>query len=250
MTTGMLKGAKKNKNNAHLTATDDKSDGAIADRLGVTISAPNFQVAEIVVTGITPLVQLAFGEKARNIMREKQAAGSTAKKGKKRSAKNFDEDFQCAQHRSREGWGGIPAGAVRAALVRACSLPGVDFEMTKAKMCLFVLGDGYDAVEGTPLIRMYQEDENGKEIACEPHHVEHTVRNATGVADIRVRAMYNEGWRARIRVKFDADVFTAADVANLLMRSGMQVGVGEGRPFSPKSCGMGWGQFEVVQAET
>lgn len=248
MANGILKGAKKKAaNTEHLGPADDKSDAAMADRLGVTITAPNFKTVEMIIQGTTPYVQLAFSQKARNVMREKQAAGSTAKKGAKRAAKDFDAAFTEAIHKSREGWCGIPAGALRNAMVRACSLPAVNFEMTKAKMCIFIQGDGYDAVEGTPLIKLFREDEDGKQITAEPHHVEHMVRNATGVADIRVRAMYDEGWRSRVRIKFDADVFTAEDVANLLMRAGLQVGVGEGRPFSPKSCGMGWGQFECVQ---
>jgi len=32
----------------------------------------------------------------------------------------------------------------------------------------------------------------------------------------------------------------------LLARVGMQVGIGEGRPDSKNSAGMGWGLFEVV----
>lgn len=242
----LLKGGKK-KVDTHLGPNDDKSDPAISSRLGITISAPNFKTAEIIIAGTTPYVQLAFSEKAREIMRAKQAAGSTAKKGAKREAKDFDAAFIQAMHKSREGWCGIPASALRNAMVRACSLPAVNFEMTKAKMCIFIQGDGYDAAEGTPLIKIFRKDAKGNEIAAEPHHVEHMVRNATGVADIRVRAMFDEGWRSRVRIKFDADVFTATDVANLLMRAGMQVGVGEGRSFSPKSCGMGWGQFECVQ---
>jgi hypothetical protein len=243
----MLKNSKKTAAKTaktHLKPTDDKSDEAIGDKLGITITAPNFQTAEITVRGSTNMVQLMFGEKARNTMREKQAAGSTAKKGK-REAKDFDEAFEQAIHRSRQGWCGIPASAIRAAMIRACTLVG--FEMTKAKMCLFVSGDGYDAVEGTPLVKLFYHDEDGNEVAAEPHHVEHMVRNATGVADIRVRAMYDEGWMARIRIRFDADIFTPQEIANLLQRAGLQVGVGEGRPFSPKSCGMGWGQFELVQ---
>lgn len=203
----------------------------------VTISAPNFVSTELTIAGTAPYVQLAFGEKARNMMREKQAAGSTASKGKKREAKDFDAAFLEAVHRSRDGWYGIPAGAVRNAMVSACSIVG--FHMTKAKKAIFIRADGFDAAEGTPLIR----------ISGEPKPVEHMVRNATGVADIRVRAMYDEGWTARLRIDFDADIFTGADIANLVLRSGIQVGIGEGRPFSKNSCGMGWGTFEIVSQE-
>ena len=214
-----------------IAAIDNPSYGAAVE---ATITAPNFKVVEVNIRGTAPYVQLAFGEKARNMMREKQAAGSTSAKGKKRVAKDFDGAFEEALHRSQDGWCGIPAGALRKALVAACSVVG--FHMTKAKKGIFIDADGFDGVEGTPLIKI-----NGK-----PRHVEHSVRNATGVADIRVRALYDVGWTATLRIRFDADMFTVSDIGNLMMRAGLQIGVGEGRPDSKNSCGMGWGTFEVV----
>jgi hypothetical protein len=40
-------------------------------------------------------------------------------------------------------------------------------------------------------------------------------------------------------------MFSLDDISNLLMRVGLQVGLGEGRPDSKKSAGMGWGTFEI-----
>jgi hypothetical protein len=106
--------------------------------------------------------------------------------------------------------------------------------MTLAKLSLFVLADGY-AEDGTPLVRIYGT----------PEMVTHTVRNATGVVDVRARPMYKQ-WAADLRVRFDSDQFTPQDVANLLLRVGMQVGIGEGRADSKMSCGMGWGSFDLA----
>ena len=50
----------------------------------------------------------------------------------------------------------------------------------------------------------------------------------------------------QIRIRFDADMFSLTDITNLLMRVGLQVGIGAGRPFSKDSCGMGWGLFDIV----
>lgn len=200
----------------------------------VRVTAPNFKTVVFDITGTAPYVQLKFGEKARNQMRATQAAGSTAKKGTKREAKDFDALFVCAQHLSREGWNGIPASAFRHAMVEACTL--VDFHKTKAKKAVFVEADGYDKDDQQPLIRL---------LGKKPRHVEHTMPNANGKVDIRVRAMFDEGWTAKLRISFDADLFTLTDVTNLLMRAGMQVGVGEGRPSSKNSIGMGWGTFRI-----
>lgn len=53
----------------------------------------------------------------------------------------------------------------------------------------------------------------------------------------------------RVTVRFDADQFTVADVTNLMARVGLQCGIGEERPNSRDSTGMGYGLFEVKQAQ-
>lgn len=205
--------------------------GKVAETL--TITPPKFAVLELKIRGTAPYVQLRFGGKAQEMMREKQAAGSAGNKGKKREAKDFAALHQQAMYLSAEGWRGIPAPAFRNACVDACRLVG--FKMTHAKLGVFIIADGNDALDGTPLVKFTK---------GEPEHCEHPVRNASGVADIRVRAMWRT-WEAMLRVRYDAEMFTAGDVANLLARVGMQVGVGEGRPNSKESCGMGWGTFEI-----
>ena len=198
----------------------------------VVISPPNFQVASFNLVGAGPYVQLRFSEKAKNAMREKMLAGSQAKKGKAREARDFEDDYQSALYLAEEGWNGVPASCFRSAAISACRIVG--FKMTLAKLSLFIEADGVDHIDGTPLVC----------IQGTPERVEHAVRNATGVADLRIRAMWRE-WSINLRVRFDADQFNVLDVANLLSRVGQQVGIGEGRPDSPKSEGMGWGLFVV-----
>jgi hypothetical protein len=198
----------------------------------VTIKAPNIKALAVTLRGTAPYVQLRFSEKAQNAIREKMSQGTTANSKKTRAARDFDADFKGAQHLSTQGWNGIPAAAFRSGLISACRLVG--FKMTLAKLSLFIVADGFDAVDGTPLIRI-----KGK-----PEKCEHMVRNATGVVDLRVRAMWRE-WSAEMKVQYDADQFTQTDVVNLLQRVGTQVGIGEGRPDSKNSTGMGWGTFTI-----
>jgi hypothetical protein len=219
--------------NGHVNRVADSLD-QLGGEQAVRVTAPNFKTAQFTITGTAPYVQLKFGEKARNQIRANQAAGSTAKKGSKREAKNFDALFLAAQHISDEGWNGIPASAFRHAMVEACTL--VDFHKTKAKKAVFVDADGYDKDDAQPLVRL---------LGKKPRHVEHTMPNANGKVDIRVRAHFDQGWTASLRITFDADLFTLTDITNLLMRAGMQVGVGEGRPSSKNSIGMGWGTFTI-----
>lgn len=200
----------------------------------VVIAAPNFGTAEFLITGTSPFVQNKFSAKARENIRSVQEAGSTGKKGKKKEPKDFKALYHSAMHISDDGWNGIPAPAFRNAMIAACRVVG--FQMTRAKLSVFVEADGFDKDDGTPLVKITK----GK-----PEYSELPVRLETGVCDIRPRPMWKQGWQASVRVRFDADQFTTQDVTNLLARAGMQVGVGEGRPFSPNSYGQGWGLFSL-----
>lgn len=204
----------------------------------ISIAAPNFQTGLFRIRGVAPYVQNRFSQKAQEMMHETQAAGSTAKKGKKREPKDFNAAYEGAKHLSTDGWSGIPAPAFRNAMISACRTVG--FQMTKAKLAVFVEPDGFDVVDSTPLVRITK---------GEPHLHETVGRNATGVVDLRVRPMWDPGWEADVRVRFDADMFTLADVANLMVRVGLQVGIGEGRPDSRASAGQGWGLFELVSKD-
>lgn len=60
--------------------------------------------------------------------------------------------FLAAQHRAPDGWCGIPSPAFRNALISACRTVG--FQMTRAKLGFFVLQDGFDVDDATPLTRI------------------------------------------------------------------------------------------------
>jgi len=203
-------------------------------RENIAIPAPKFRTAVFTIIGTAPYVQNQFSQKAREIMKAKQQAGSVANKGKKRDPKDFLANYIGAQHKTADGHNGIPASAFRTASISACRLVG--FKMTLAKLSVFIEADGFDAVDGTPLVYFTK----GK-----PKYCEHAARNDSGVADIRARAMWDAGWEAKLRVRYDADQFTLTDISNLLCRVGQQVGIGEGRADSPNSCGMGWGFFDL-----
>ncbi len=208
---------------------NEKTDSACVVR------APNLQVAEFIIEGVSPYVQQTFSAEAMQMIMAKQMAGSQAKKKNAKEAKDFDLRYEQAKHRTDDGATGIPAPAFRNAMISACRLVG--FKMTLAKLSVEVDADGYDAADGTPLVFFTR---------GEPEKVVHHVRLATGVCDLAVRAMWKPGWQAKLRVRFDADQFAVQDLANLLMRAGLQVGIGCGRPDSRTSNGCGWGKFKIV----
>jgi hypothetical protein len=199
----------------------------------VTIKAPNFQTAVFKIHGTAPLVIHRFSAKTKEQMRQKMETGKSAGSKKNREARLTDDMYEEARYRSAEGWDGFNAAAVRAGLISACRLVG--FKMVLAKLSVFVEADGVDALEPQiPLVRIH----------AVPVKQEDMARVETGQPYVTVRAAYHD-WRANLRIRFDADQFSLQDVTNLLSRVGAQVGIGEGRPDSKNSAGMGWGLFEL-----
>lgn len=201
----------------------------------VTIEPPKFSTASILIRGTAPLVLHAFSQKAIGTMIEAQRLGQQSRSRRKREPKDFDAVYDGARHISEGGWDGIPAGMFRNGMISACRTVG--FKMTLAKLSIFVEADGYDARDGTPLVKISK---------GEPRRHEMPARNDNGGTDIRVRPMWMPGWEANVRIRWDAEQFSASDIVNLLARVGGQVGIGEGRPDSRNSAGLGWGLFEVA----
>jgi hypothetical protein len=200
----------------------------------VAIKAPGFQTAVFTIKGTAPLVMHRFSAKTKAQMLQKMETGKAAGSKKDRVAKDTEQTYEEARYISDAGWDGFHAGAIRNAMISACRLVG--FKMTLAKLSLFVIADGADAKEPQiPLIRIIGKPTLQTDIA----------RVETGQPYVTVRAAYHN-WSAKIKIRWDTDQFTVADVSNLLMRVGMQVGIGEGRPDSKNSAGMGWGTFDVV----
>lgn len=204
-----------------------------ADIQTLTIQPPEFQVLTVGIRNdpTSPYVQNAFSAKARAKMEATQRAGSTSKKNTAREARDFEADYEAAMHRSLDGWHGIPAPAFRNALISACRTAG--FTMTRAKLSVFIEADGTDASDGGPLVKI---------ASGEPEVHQGAVRNASGVTDLRWRPMWRQ-WSALLRVRYDSGQFTPEDLLNLIIRAGSQVGIGEGRPDSRSSNGLGWGMF-------
>lgn len=215
---------------------DDSNPDGKKSATPIVITPPRFERATVLIRGTAPYLQHKFSEKSRNAIEEKHREGSRASKGRKKDARDFKAEWLAATHFSKDGWAGIPAPSFRNALIDACRMAG--FQMTRAKMSIFVLpADGYDAEDGTPLIRIIGE--------VDPMSKPMPTRNETGVVDLRARPQWTK-WECLVPLQWDADQFSATDVMNLLARAGVQVGIGEGRPYSKNSNGLGFGTFEVA----
>lgn len=203
----------------------------------VEVKAPNFKKAVFKIEGIAPLVVHRFSEKLKEQMKQKMETGKAAQTGKDRSPKKVEDIFEEARYRSKEGWDGFKASAIRNSMIAACRL--INYPMTLAKMSVVCIEDGWDRVEPqVPLVRIYGKAEMQQDWA----------RTSTGEPYLCIRPAFYK-WHANVQLRWDADQFTLEGITSLLTRAGLQVGICEGRLFSPKSAGMGWGLFEIVNDE-
>ena len=200
----------------------------------LTITAPNIRSAQFVLVGTSPLVINHFGTRKQGEVIASMTNPGKAKSKKSRPPKDLERDFQDARYiDATGGWDGLNASGIRNACISACRVAG--YQMTKAKLSIFVDADGFDKDHFTPLLRIHGE---------EPRTFVTNVRNESGVIDIRARPMWIK-WTIKPVIRYDADQFKLADVANLLHRAGLQVGLGEGRHDSRKSAGVGFGCFRI-----
>lgn len=199
----------------------------------VVITEPKMATATVKITGTAPYIQNRFSSENRDKMLAQQLEGSAGKKTRKAKApKDFDKVYRGSMHVSQEGWYGIPATALRNAMIDACRLTEMD--MVRAKMCIFIVSQGLDAENLEPLVK----------IDGEPRmHVER-VKVGMSSTDLAARAMF-EKWSSTFQISWDDDVFHAQDIVNLLARAGWQVGIGAGRPLSKMSGGTGKGTWKV-----
>lgn len=188
-------------------------------------------VIKLRVRGITPLVVNNWSGKSRKQMADKQA-GEVITKTPKNAKECYEASFYTIPTpKGKPKRYGFPAVAFKRAMVSACSfLDGC----TKvcARGALFV-----------PAIHGRLVEIKGKNIN-EGNYNETPVRNASGVADLRYRGMFEQGWTCDIEIEFDPSNIKAGQVVNLLNRAGFHIGIGEGRP---EKADMGWGRFEVVE---
>lgn len=179
----------------------------------ITLPALNIQFMKLRLVGDSPLICHAWSEKAK-----KQMLDSQMKKAKQaKAAKDPEADYQESLYRHPDGGYGFPAVAFKAAAVDACSsIAGVT--KVEARGAFHIVGDMVK-LEGEPSPR------------------EDMVRVGMGTADIRYRGEFRE-WAVEITLRYNANVLSAEQIANLFNTAGFAVGVGEWRPQRDGSFGM------------
>lgn len=195
-----------------------------------TITLPRFRSVEIEVPilGTAPYISNQWSQKAKQAMADKQQGKARVKK----PPKDPEADFQASIYRLADGRPGIPSAAFKAACVNGARyFDGLT--QVFLKELITVLGEG-------PMFLV-------PIIGPDPEMVEHTVRNETGVADLRYRAMFHD-WRVRLTIQYIPQIISPDSILALLDAGG-RGGVGEWRPSAPKSKTGQYGTFRVEDEE-
>ena len=180
---------------------------------------------EVPIIGTAPLIVNRWSEKAKEMMLSAQQSSARVKK----APKDPVSLYEASKYKLEDGRDGFPSSAFKAATVHAARLfDGV--QMTKLRQVVTVVGVGGDQL--IPIeygsVRMRED----------------TVRNATGVADLRYRAEYWP-WSATLEVHTISGQLDYESLVALVDAAGIG-GVGEWRPASKTSATGTYGTFMVV----
>ncbi len=162
------------------------------------------------IVGTSPLIQHAWDEKAKTMMREKHAG----KKTKTREKRDSQAEAMAATYRTKKGEYGIPGMGLKRSLITAAH-KDLGIEKTLVRKAIFLVTDDPDKI--LPME------------CSDPEIREDMVRVGQSSADMRYRPMFDP-WSAHISLEVDGDLLTSSDVVTLVDRAGFGVGLCEWRP--------------------
>lgn len=193
----------------------------------VTIPAINISTATLRLVGDSPLICHAWSEKAKKEILDKQMKKAKQAKEAKDPAEDFFNTLYWLSERPKnttladvkKAKFGFPSVAFKAAAVDACS--SVDgITKVQARGAFHITGEFV-------------------EIKCKegPEMREDMVRIGMGTADIRHRGEF-KNWSAEFEIRYNPNVLSIEQIANLFNIAGFATGIGEWRPQRDGSYGM------------
>jgi hypothetical protein len=191
----------------------------------VSVEVVEFSIRQVTIpiTGISPLIIHAWSEKSKKMIADKQAGKA---KNKKHEIRDPESDYQNAKHIAKSGWEGIPAAAIKAAMIRGAKMVGMVMKDTQA--AFFVNAD----CEATQLIRIHGESQMRTDM----------VRVGMGSADIRYRPEYLE-WSLELNIDFNEGMISIDQLHQIVKAAGYGNGLGEMRPEKGK---FNYGRFKLA----
>lgn len=191
----------------------------------VSVEVVEFSIRQVTIpiVGISPLICHAWSEKSKKMIADKQAGKA---KNKKHEIRDPEADYEAAKHISADGWEGLPAAAIKAAMIRGAKMVGMVMKDTQA--AFFVNAD----CEQTQLVRLHGESRMRTDM----------VRVGMGAADIRYRPEYPE-WYIELNIDFNEGLISIDQLHQIVKAAGYGNGLGEMRPEKGK---FNYGRFKLA----
>jgi hypothetical protein len=180
--------------------------------------------AEMGIIGDTPLITHAWSQKARQEMLCKQM-----KLPVHRETKDPIDAFMRSMYRTDENYYGAPAVGFKNAMVSACtSVDGVT--KTAARQAFIVVGER--GKTRAAFADLFSPQDLVRILSPNPPTLREDMVRLAGIgntADLRYRAEFWP-WGAKLTIRFNQNVLSLDQLANLLNTSGFGVGLCEWRP--------------------
>jgi len=180
--------------------------------------------AEVGIVGDTPLIVHAWSQKAREEMLRKQM-----KLPVHRTSKDPVDAFLRSMYRTDENFYGVPAVGVKNAMVTACtSVDGIT--KTAARQAFIIVGER--GKTKAAFADLFSPQDLVRILSPNPPTLREDMVRLAGIgntADLRYRAEYWP-WGAKLTIRYNANVLSLDQLANLLNTSGFGVGLCEWRP--------------------
>lgn len=205
------------------TKKDVSNNGRMSDAVEIALRPIKRKFVTLRIKSVSPMIQHQWAEKAKEMMREKHSG----KKTKNREVRDPAAEAEAATYRTKDGDYGLPALALKAAIVGAAH-KDLGIEKTLVRKALFIVCN--DPGKIIP-------------INCDPPTMhEDTVRVGNNAADLRYRNYFYE-WSCDVTFELDAELLQTNDLIALIDRAGFGVGICEWRPEK----GGEFGRFQVDQ---
>ena len=186
------------------------------------VKPPQVVRLQVRIVGISPYISHAWDEKQKRAIREKHAGKLT----KDRDPRDPQSEGERAAYRTADGKYGIPALAIKSAILQAAH-KDLGIPRTLVSKAVFIHCDDPDKI--LPL-----------RLEAEPQIQEDVVRLSNTSTDLRYRPYYYQ-WAVDLTFDMDVELLQVNDLLNLISRAGFGVGVGEWRPEK----GGEYGRFEI-----
>lgn len=185
---------------------------------------------QVPIVGISPLIMSRFDEKS--IRQIEESAPGKAKQGKKK-VETPEEQYASSIYYLSDGKSyGMPAGAFKAAMVRAAQVV-YDKQLVKTRTLFRIIADDPEA----NMVKI-----NGD---CRMRNDMVRVGGMNKVAAPRYRAEF-PSWSAVLTVQYVAGQLSEEEIVSYINAAGFCCGVGEWRP--EKSASGSFGMFQVVNS--